>query len=107
VPGPPDELKVTNITNTSCTLAWNAPQIDGGSLITGYYVEMYNESDWIRIKEVPATAECRIDIDGLLEDAENVFRVSAVNNVGVGPPSVSTLSVSTFGKLKPGFHYPS
>jgi len=47
---------------------------------------MYDESDWIRINETPAT-ECWTGIDELLEGIESQFRVRAVNDVRDGPPS--------------------
>ena len=99
MPSEPEDLTATNVTKTSCTLCWNAPQNDGGSSVTRYYVEMYNEqSGWIRINETPA-AECWTDIDGLLDGAENEFRVCAVNEGGVGPPSESTFVIWTPGEL--------
>jgi len=85
------------MTNTSCTLSWNAPRYDGGSPVTGYHVEMYsdqsrtdnelnNDSLWTRVNQAPITG-CRIAIDDLLKDNEYWFRVRAENAAGVGPPS--------------------
>ena len=90
VPGRPEDVTATNVMNGSTTLTWSAPQYDGGSPVTGYNVEMYSGSGWNMINEKPITA-CRIDIDDLVEGTQNEFRVRAENEVGLGPPSVSTL----------------
>ena len=39
VPGPCRNLRVDNVTSSDMTLSWEAPADDGGSLVTGYYVE--------------------------------------------------------------------
>ena len=38
-PSPPRKVAVENVTKTSCTVTWEAPKSDGGSPITGYYLE--------------------------------------------------------------------
>ena len=38
-PGPPRKLEVDEVGKSSCALTWKAPEFDGGSPITGYYVE--------------------------------------------------------------------
>ena len=92
VPGRPEDVTATGVINGSTTLTWNAPKYDGGSSVTGYYVEMYNGSGWIMINEIPITA-CRVDIDDLVKGIKNEMRVRAENAVGLGPPSVSTVIV--------------
>ena len=97
LPDAPDNIQVTEMTNTSCTLKWNAPRHDGGSPVTGYYVEMYcaqswtnnelnNDSVWTTVNKAAIT-RCCIGIDDLLRDHEYWFRVRAENAAGVGPPS--------------------
>ena len=92
VPGRPEDVTATGVINGSTTLTWNAPKYDGGSSVTGYYVEMYNGSGWIMINEIPITA-CRVDIDDLVKGIKNEMRVRAENAVGLGPPSVTTVIV--------------
>lgn len=38
-PGPPRKLHVEHLSKTSLTLVWEKPDLDGGSPVTGYYVE--------------------------------------------------------------------
>jgi len=116
VPGPPGNVRGTDVTNSSCTLSWNAPQYDGGSPVTGYHVEMYKWSQWIswnapqydggspvtgyhvemykwsqwiRMNTTPITA-CFNDLTDLVKGTKYEFRVCALNAAGVGPPSKST-----------------
>ncbi|CAH8497134.1 unnamed protein product [Schistosoma turkestanicum] len=74
-------------------LAWSRPAKDGGARITGYLVEKRKKfaTDW-----EPATPDGKpvtnnnAHIDGLDDNAEYEFRVSAVNAAGVGEPSQPT-----------------
>lgn len=77
------------MTKTSCKLTWAAPQTDGGSPVTGYHVEKYTGTKWIRVTKKPITA-CTFSLDDLLEGTDNEFRVAAENAAGVGEPSEST-----------------
>ena len=38
-PEAPSSLRVTRIHSDGATLAWNAPDVDGGAPVTGYIVE--------------------------------------------------------------------
>uniref|UniRef100_A0A3Q0KKY1 non-specific serine/threonine protein kinase n=1 Tax=Schistosoma mansoni TaxID=6183 RepID=A0A3Q0KKY1_SCHMA len=74
-------------------LSWSKPMKDGGARITGYLVEKRKKfaTDW-----EPATPDGKpvmnnnAHIDGLDENAEYEFRVSAVNAAGTGEPSQPT-----------------
>ena len=88
-PGAPRNLKVSDVTKTSCKLTWTAPESDGGSPVTGYQVEKFTGTKWIRAVKKPV-AECSFAFDDLLEASENEFRVCAENAAGVGPPSETT-----------------
>lgn len=54
-PGPPTGLKPTEVTKDSVTLTWNEPDEDGGSPITGYWVERYDpeQDKWIKCNKMP------------------------------------------------------
>ena len=88
-PGAPCKLKVDDLTKTSCTLNWEAPENDGGSPITGYNVEKLSGTRWIRATKKPVT-KCSFPVSDLVEGSENEFRVCAENAAGVGEPSETT-----------------
>lgn len=54
-PGPPTRLEPSDITKDAVTLTWCEPDDDGGSPITGYWVERLDpDSDkWVRCNKMP------------------------------------------------------
>ncbi|KAG2470301.1 TITIN protein, partial [Polypterus senegalus] len=56
-PGPPIRVQPSDIAKDAVTLSWQEPNEDGGSPITGYWVERFDpELDkWIRCNKVPVT----------------------------------------------------
>ena len=82
-------LQANDVTKTSCTLHWEQPEFDGGSPITGYYVEKLSGKRWIKVNKKPLTA-CSLVIDDLIEGSECEFRVFAENDAGAGEPSDTT-----------------
>jgi len=91
VPSAPRNLRVENLTKTSVTLTWQAPETDGGGELTGYYVEKRSNysTRWVPLNRAPTslpTYTVRDVVEG--EDCE--YRVAAANDAGVGPPSDTT-----------------
>lgn len=87
LPGPPvGPLDVSNITKHTCTLAWKPPTYDGGLRITHYVVERKDISTnhWITVSTT--CKDTTFTVQGLTEGQEYLFRVSAVNENGMGPP---------------------
>ena len=86
-PGPPINLKPTDLTKTSTVLKWDPPKDDGGSPITGYYIERMNPygTRWVKVNKEPIT-ERKMPIDDMEEGNEYKFRVMAENAAGVGEP---------------------
>ena len=70
------------------TITWTAPESDGGSPITGYYVERKEATStrWMKVNKQPVS-ETTLRIKDLIEKSEYQFRVSAENKAGVGPAS--------------------
>jgi len=94
-PGPPRDLHVTGTVDNSVSLSWSAPRDDGGSEVTQYVVE---KREALRMSWQPAaTVNARTTsatITGLDQGVMYVFRVSAVNSVGTGPPEELSRAVA-------------
>ena len=88
-PNPPRNLKANDVTKTSCTLTWDAPEFDGGSPITGYIVEKLSGTRWIKVTKKSIT-KCELTINDLIEGTDNEFRVMAENKAGQSKPSETT-----------------
>ena len=88
MPGAPDAPTVSDVLCTSCVVSWQPPTEDGGSPITGYHLERraVTSNVWIKVNK-EATPELTYHVKDLVESNEYVFRVSAENKAGVGPPS--------------------
>jgi len=88
-PGAPRGLEVSDVTTRSCVLKWKPPEFDGGSPVTGYYVESSQRSYSTRWSKVNRTAvrQPRLDVKDLVELTEYIFRVTAENDAGLGKPS--------------------
>ena len=71
-------------------MVWDTPEQDGGSPITGYYVERSSQ----RSKFVKVDKNSQLDllrkITDLVEGAEYELRVIAENKVGLSQPSGTT-----------------
>jgi len=80
---------VEDVTTRSCVLKWKAPEFDGGSPVTGYYVESSQRSystRWSKVNRTPVR-QPRLDVKDLVELTEYIFRVTAENDAGLGKPS--------------------
>ena len=87
-PGAPDKPEVTDYSPTKITITWTPPESDGGSPITGYFVERKEKtsSRWVRVTKETIT-ETTFTSTGLTEGTEYQFRVYAENLAGPGPAS--------------------
>jgi titin len=89
-PGAPSQLEVNNIYEDSVELTWFPPLHDGGARVTSYMIEMKDESraeGWIEVHSLDAHDTLSSTIEGLHLGKPYLFRVSAVNSVGAGPPA--------------------
>ena len=81
---------VDSVSKSACTLSWQPPKKDGGSPVTGYYVEVTSgySSRFKRVNKQPITEQL-LKYD--LEQGETYeFQVCAENLAGVGPPSATS-----------------
>ena len=82
-PDPPRNLSITGCTESTVGLKWEPPELDGGSPITGYVVEMRptSKKTWTKVDD---TKTLELTASKLSEGTEYSFRVAAQNAVGVG-----------------------
>jgi predicted phage tail protein len=95
------------LTAKSCSLTWQEPESDGGSPITGYYIEKSTgySSRFVKVTRDPITKTSK-SFNDLVEGTEYEFRVLAENAAGISKPSETTgvfTAKDPFGKPgKPG-----
>lgn len=95
VPGQCEKPTVSNITMDSMTVSWEEPEDDGGTPITGYWLERKETTSkrWARVTRDPLRPMPlgeSYNVTGLIEGSQYVFRVTAINAAGPGLPSPST-----------------
>lgn len=79
----------------SMTINWEEPEDDGGTPITGYWLERKETTGkrWARVTRDPirpmGLGESFV-VSGLIEGSQYLFRVTAINAAGPGPASPST-----------------
>ncbi|XP_053310773.1 myomesin-3 [Spea bombifrons] len=89
VPGPPYDVRCTEVRNTSLMLHWEPPVYEGCSSVTGYFIEMQEEGSdtWKKINESP-TSDTHLRISDLETGKQYQFRVIPINSAGTGSPSL-------------------
>ncbi|HXU96114.1 MAG TPA: fibronectin type III domain-containing protein, partial [Candidatus Nitrosotalea sp.] len=103
-PSPPTGLTATGAL-LKINLSWTAPGDNGGSPITGYMIERSNNggSTWSTLVADTGNTGTTYSDTHVLPLKTYTYRVSAINDVGVGSPSntstASILSVSVPSKL--------
>ena len=85
-PGPPVKLRAEEVTKASAMIRFEPPEKDGGSPVTGYYVEKEVDGKWTKVNRKAITV-LELLLDGLKENSTNKVRVVAENAAGVGKPS--------------------
>lgn len=80
------------------TVEWEEPEYDGGSPVTGYWLEKKETTSkrWTKVNRNPIRIRplgVSHVVTGLLEGATYQFRVSAINAAGCGLPSLPSDSV--------------
>uniref|UniRef100_A0A8C4R378 Myomesin 1 n=1 Tax=Eptatretus burgeri TaxID=7764 RepID=A0A8C4R378_EPTBU len=100
-PGAPLEVTCQDINRDYAVICWKHPSDDGGSAITGYYIERWIESvnigtdkNWQRCNTTP-TKLARFPVTGLSEGRNYEFRVRALNQRGLSRPSRVSEPITT------------
>ncbi|GFV52219.1 myosin light chain kinase, smooth muscle [Trichonephila clavipes] len=86
-PEPPGgEPSVSDVTDHSLVLSWYGSMYDGGSVVTGYQVEMCTLPDkkW---HKVASSVNTSCSVPGLSKGQRYIFRVRAENRYGSSHPS--------------------
>ena len=86
-PAAPSGLRAAANGRSTINLTWTAPVDDGGSLVSGYKVEVSNDGNtaWSTLEaNYPGTTYAH---SGLMRGATRHYRVSAVNRIGAGAAS--------------------
>ena len=93
-PSAPGIPQVTEVGGDFVNLSWDKPTSDGGASIQGYFIEKREAgtTTWQRVNNVPTRAT-QYNIANLIEDRQYEFRVFAVNEAGLSPPSSNSNSV--------------
>lgn len=92
---PQGPLHFSSIGPNQVTLAWRPPVDDGGSKYMSYIIEKKDatKDEWVVVAS--NVHDLSFEVQGLFENHEYEFRVSAVNENGQGPPLVGETSVIT------------
>ncbi|NXQ36441.1 MYOM3 protein, partial [Alaudala cheleensis] len=100
-PGPPHDVRCTEVRDSSLQLHWEAPLYLGAGPVTGYFIDLCEEGseEWKQINQQPA-ASTHMKVSELEKGKCYIFRVRALNKAGVGPPSLPSDPV--VAKTKPG-----
>ena len=91
------------LSNSIAYLSWSTPASNGGSPVTGYVVQMSSDNGNSWSTAASTTASTRYArVSGLVGGVTYMFRVSAVNAVDTGAPSVTvTLTPVLAGLPRP------
>src|SRR5215469_2091929 len=86
VPGAPTGLTAT-AANSQVTLSWSAPELDGGSPVSGYKVFEGTTPDLSKNTPLTTVTDTAVTVVGLTNGTTYFFWVTAINRAGDGPPS--------------------
>ena len=87
-PSCPQNLRVTEVHKDYACLAWDIPESDGGSPITGYNIEKRDASktNWMSAGNSDGKT-LNFRVTRLFEGTDYHFRVTAENKIGTSEPT--------------------
>ena len=100
-PGPPVKLTAEEVTKDSAMICFDPPEKDGGSPVTGYYVEKEVDGKWTKVNRKAITA-LELLLDDLDKNSKYTVRVMAENAAGVGKPCSEITFMTTNDVDVPG-----
>lgn len=88
-PSAPGKPEATPISEDSIQLEWEKPASDGGSRITGYFIEKreVGSDTWQKVNANQPCLTNEFVVKNLIEDRKYEFRVVAQNAAGLSDPS--------------------
>ncbi|QLH08830.1 hypothetical protein DSQ19_04450 [Candidatus Nitrosotenuis sp. DW1] len=93
-PGTPTGLAATSASPTTINLSWSAPSNTGGSAITGYKIEVKkNPGQFETLTSSTQNSTTKYSHTGLTTGATYVYRVYAINSVGISSPSAEASAI--------------
>ncbi|TLX83491.1 MAG: fibronectin type III domain-containing protein, partial [Thaumarchaeota archaeon] len=104
-PQPPTGLTATTVSTSQINLSWTAPANNGGSAITGYKIERSTNggTTWSTIQSNTASTATTFSDTGLTASTTYMYRVSAINPVGISSPSnTASATTSSIIAIAPG-----
>uniref|UniRef100_A0A3P8STH1 Titin n=1 Tax=Amphiprion percula TaxID=161767 RepID=A0A3P8STH1_AMPPE len=93
-PSPPTRPDVVSVSANAISIKWDVPYADGGSKVTGYWIEKKERNTilWVRENKLPCL-ECHYKVSNLIEGLEYQFRVYAMNLAGLSKASEASRPV--------------
>ncbi|KAG2462984.1 ABCG2 protein, partial [Polypterus senegalus] len=93
-PGMASQPQVADVSKEAVTVTWSPPSQDGGAAVMGYIIERRKKGSniWVPVNK-ELVQDTKYKVEGLVEDMEYEFRVTAVNRAGPGTPSSASNSV--------------
>ncbi|XP_007934065.1 myomesin-3 [Orycteropus afer afer] len=90
-PGPPYDVRVSEVQATSLMLHWEPPLYIGAGPITGFRISYQEEgSEQWKLATPDTISGTHLRVSDLQPGKSYVFRVQAVNSAGLGQPSMPT-----------------
>ncbi|XP_072574477.1 myosin-binding protein C, cardiac-type [Paramormyrops kingsleyae] len=85
LPGPPENVKITDVWGFNVALEWKPPKDNGNCEITGYTVQKADKKtmEWYTVYDQYRRTNCVVS--DLIMGNEYVFRIYAINMVGLSP----------------------
>ena len=92
-PSAPRNPRVVDVTKTTLTVAWDAPEFEGGGKLRGYFIELRKEDSWWKRCNATPIRITEYTLKGLPEGSEFFLRVLAFNAGGTGEASEISKSI--------------
>uniref|UniRef100_A0A8C4QF40 Fibronectin type-III domain-containing protein n=1 Tax=Eptatretus burgeri TaxID=7764 RepID=A0A8C4QF40_EPTBU len=94
-PSAPTHPEVYFVSATAMAIRWEEPYHDGGSKVTGYWIEKKERNSilWVKENNLPCL-ECNYKVTSLVEGLEYQFRIYAMNAAGMSKPSEASKPIA-------------